>query len=242
MTVLLLAGSGEAKTIAQGLLDLNIPAVASLAGATRTPDQLALSTRSGGFGGSPGFKEYLRAQKITAVIDATHPFASRITARTADTCKELNIPYLYCCRPGWSAEPGDQWTEIAKEEEAVEHMALGATVFLGTGRQTLARFANLEGRHVICRQIDPPTQPFPFSGGEYLIGRPPFPVAEEKALFARLGVDWLIVKNAGGQPSRTKLAAANELGIPVLMIRRPALPDALVVETADAAIRWAQTL
>jgi len=94
----------------------------------------------------------------------------------------------------------------------------------------------------MCGPIDPPTAPFPFEGGEYLIGRPPFPVEREKDLFRALGIDWLVVKNAGGTPSRTKLTAAGDLGLPVLMIKRPALPQALVVETVEEAVAWARAL
>jgi precorrin-6A/cobalt-precorrin-6A reductase len=115
-------------------------------------------------------------------------------------------------------------------------------VFLGTGRQTLVRFANLAGCRVICRQIDPPDGPFPFAGGEFLIGRPPFSVADEAALFAALGVDWLIVKNAGGAASRTKLTAARQLGIPVLMIARPEQGSWPVVHDLDAALDWVARL
>ena len=132
--------------------------------------------------------------------------------------------------------------EIAREEDAAAHIPLGATVFLGTGRQTLARFANLAGRAVICRQIDPPESPFPFPGGRYLIGRPPFSTEDEVALFDKLGVDWLIVKNAGGDASRTKLTAAAQLGIPVLMIARPKGGDWPVVHDVDAALAWVDGL
>lgn len=240
MTLLLLAGSGEAKRIAWALTDSGVNVIASLAGATRSPDPLPVQTRIGGFGGDPGFRAFLKKAGITAVLDATHPFAAQITARTARICADLGLPYLYCCRQGWTAETGDNWTMIDREEDAAAHIPMGATVFLGTGRQTLERFRNLEGRRVICRQIDPPTAPFPFDGGEYLIGRPPFPVEREKELFRALGIDWLIVKNAGGTPSRTKLTAAGALGLPVLMIKRPPLPDAPVVETVEEAVAWAR--
>lgn len=242
MKLLLLAGSGEAKQIAHTLAKTGIQVVASLAGATRAPDPLPVPTRVGGFGGADGFVSYLDAEKITAVLDATHPFADRITQRTASICAARGLPYLYCCRPGWNAEPGDRWTEIAREEDAAAHIPLGETVFLGTGRQTLHRFANLEGRRVICRQIDPPTAPFPFEGGEFLIGRPPFSVSQEKELFKKALIDWIVVKNAGGTPSRTKLTAAGDLGIPVLMIKRPPPPDALCVQSVEEAMAWVQSL
>jgi len=242
MTILVLAGTSEGKEIATSLAALGVRAVASLAGATRAPKPLDLPTRVGGFGGEEGFLDYLKVAKIKAVIDATHPFASQITDRTAGVCATLNMPYLQVLRPAWESQEGDNWAEIAREETAADFIPLGATVFLGTGRQTLDRFTGLEGRRVICRQIDPPTAPFPFEGGEFLIGRPPFPVEREKTLFAALGVEWIVVKNAGGVASATKLTAARELGIPVLMIARPPMPDAMRVATVGEAVSWVQSL
>lgn len=240
MTLLLLAGTGDARRIADELVGKDV--VASLAGATRQPDPLPMATRHGGFGGAKGFADYLTENRISAVLDATHPYASRITARSARVCQDRGIPFLQVLRPGWTAEPGDNWTEIAQEEDAASHIPKGATVFLGTGRQTLGRFANLAGCKVICRQIDPPTGPFPFAGGEFLVGRPPFSVEDEVALFAARRIDWLIVKNAGGAASRTKLTAANRLGIPVLMLARPAAGDWATVSSIDAALAWVRGL
>lgn len=237
LRVLLLAGTAEARAIAGGLAAMpGVAAQASLAGAVRAPAALPLPTRIGGFGGEDGFAEFLRAQRIAQVIDATHPFAHRISARSARVCEPLGTGYLQVLRPAWAPGPGDRWTPIATEEDAARHIPEGATVFLATGRQTLDRFANLGGRRLICRQIDPPGAPFPYPGGEYLVGRPPFSVAGEAALFARLGVDWLVVKNAGGTASRAKLDAARALGLPVAMIDRPPQLDAPRVGTAQAAL------
>lgn len=236
MTLLLLAGTGDARQIATQLVGTDV--VASLAGATRTPDPLPIATRYGGFGGGAGFADYLAENNISAVLDATHPYASQITARSAQICQTRGIPFMQFLRPGWVPEPGDNWTEIAREEDAANHIPPGATVFLGTGRQTLDRFSNLAGCKVICRQIDPPTAPFPFAGGEFLVGRPPFSAADEIALFSKRKIDWLIVKNAGGTASRTKLTAANRLRIPVLMLARPVQGDWPTVDTTDAALDW----
>ncbi|MDO6590685.1 cobalt-precorrin-6A reductase [Loktanella sp. D2R18] len=240
MTLLILGGTGDARRIAQSLQGAD--AIISLAGATRAPEPLSLPTRIGGFGGDEGFRAFLRDNHITAVLDATHPFADNITQRTARICAKLNLPYLQMLRPGWVAEPGDDWTEITREEDAVDHIPLGSVVFLGTGRQTLNRFANLTGREVICRQIDPPKGPFPFAGGRFLVGRPPFSVEAEMQLFSALRATHLVVKNAGGAASRTKLTAANHLGIRVLMVARPPRGDWPIVESIDAALGWVRAL
>lgn len=238
--ILLLAGTNGAREIAQGLADESIPAIASLAGATRDPAKLAIKTRSGGFGGAEPFADFLRQNGITAIVDATHAFASRISARTVKIAADLNLPYLQLLRPEWQPQEGDDWVFLDTEKQAADHIPVGATAFLATGRQTLDQFSNLDGRRLICRQIDPPNGPFPFENGEFLVGRPPFSIAEEVELFTRLGINWLVVKNAGGQASRSKLDAARQLKIPVALINRPPLLDVARVETAAAAIDWAR--
>ena len=240
MTLLILGGTGEGRQIAEALAGSD--AIVSLAGATRAPAALPLPTRVGGFHGEAGFRRYLDDHGITSVLDATHPFARKITERTARICAERAIPYLQVLRPPWTAVAGDRWTEITREDEAADHIPQGATVFLATGRQTLDGFANLKGRRVICRQIDPPAAPFPFSGGRFLVGRPPFSVTEETALFRDLGIDWLVVKNAGGAASATKLTAARNLGLPVLVIARPPQGDWPVVDSVPAALSWVDAL
>lgn len=242
MKLLLLAGTGEAQAVARALAEKGIPAVASLAGATRAPKPTGLPTRIGGFGGDEGFARYLEAEGITAVVDATHPYAHRISIRTAKVCKEKSIPYVQILRRGWVPEAGDLWTEVACEEDVAALVPEGAVVFLATGRQTLDRFSNLGHAELICRQIDPPDRPFPFVNGRFLVGRPPFSVEEERELFQRLGVDWLVVKNAGGAAAMAKLVAARELGVRVAMIVRPPQPDALKVASVAEALAWVDGL
>ncbi len=239
VTILLLAGTSEARDIAAGLARARRDAVVSLAEDRRAAGAFALPVRLGGFGGPDGFRAYVKDAGISAVVDATHPYAAEISNRTAAICTALGLPYLHVVRAPWVPQDGDTWTEIAREEEAAEIIPEHTTVFLGTGRRSLHRFAGLEGRRVICRLIDPPTAPFPFEGGEFLIGRPPFAVAREVSVFTQLGIDWIVVKNAGGEASATKLIAARMLGIPVLMIARPKMPLALRVETAQDAVAWA---
>ncbi|MBU2993401.1 cobalt-precorrin-6A reductase [Octadecabacter sp. 1_MG-2023] len=246
MTVLLLAGTGEAKRIAWGLADKGRRVVASLAGATRSPDPLPVPTRIGGFGGEDAFREYLAAEGISAVLDATHPFADQITDRTARVCAALEIPYCQVLRPEWSAQDDDNWTAIAAPRDVADLVPKGAVVFLGTGRQTLPEFANLEGRRVLARMIDPPTTPFPFEGGEFVIGRPPFDLKSEMRLFKALGVTHLVVKNSGGTGGRPKLDAAREMGLPVFLLDRPKAPElsetATRVETVQGALAWVAAL
>jgi precorrin-6A/cobalt-precorrin-6A reductase len=240
MRLLLLAGTTEARLIARALATAQLPAIASLAGATRTPQPLALPTRIGGFGGSEGFRAFLQTNAITAVLDATHPFATAISLRSAAICQAHGVPYMQFLRPAWIPAEGDRWTFLNTESDAARHIPQDATVFLATGRQSLDRFADLAGRRLFVRVVDPQTDPFPYPPGAWVVGRPPFTLMQECDLFLRLKVDWLVVKNSGGSSSRTKLDAARELGIPVAMLRRPPQPEGPKISTVSAAVAWAR--
>ncbi len=243
MKLLLLAGTSDARRLAVKLAqEPQIDVIASLAGVTREPTDLPVPMRSGGFGGRAEFATYLQDNKIDAVVDATHPFAVNISKRSFEVAQEMSLPYLQIMRPAWQPQIDDQWTFVKDEAAAAAHVPIGDVVFLATGRQTLHRFENMTGRKLICRQIDKSEGEFPFEGGEYLIGRPPFSVEEEVELFTRYKVDWLVVKNAGGKLSQSKLVAARQLQMPVLMIRRPPLLDCKQVETSQAALDWVRGL
>lgn len=242
MTLLLLAGTSDARRLALALAERGIPAVASLAGATREPVALPLPTRHGGFGGAEGFAAFLEAERISAVVDATHPFAARITERTHAVCGSRGLPLLRVERPGWTPGPGDRWTFVADEAEATRLIPEDASVFLATGRQSLPAWADLRARAVHLRIIDPPAEPFPFPGG-FVVARPPFDRGAEAGLFRRLGITHLVVKDSGAAEGRSKLNAARDLGIEVLVLRRPPRPkDLVVVPTVEDALAWVSEL
>lgn len=239
MTILLLAGTAEARKIAEGLDRAYVPAIASLAGETAHPTPLPLPTRVGGFGGEDAFRNYLYGKDIKAILDATHPFAAQMSDRAARVAGDLNLPYCQLLRPAWQAGPGDFWTHVDSAAAAVDRIAPGARVFLATGRKSLPAFMQLSHSDVTLRVVDPVAEPFPMPNGRYLVARPPFTVAEERATFEGLGIDTLVVKNAGGAAGKAKLQAARDLGIRVIMINRPPQPEALKVDTVEAAIDWA---
>ena len=237
--VLLLAGTSEAADIAKHLVrSERVNAIASLAGATRAPKALGLPMRIGGFGGAEEFASYLKDESVDIVIDATHPFASKMTQRTARICGELGVKYLLVQRPGWVPEAGDKWFPV-KDIAAVKALIpAGSTVFLATGRQTLSQFAGMQDCRILCRVIDPPESGFPFENGRFVVGRPPFSVQEEVDFFRSEGIDWIVVKNSGGERSKSKLIAARQLGLPVAMIERYAVPECEIVSDAEEACAW----
>lgn len=240
--VLLLGGSTEARIIGHALAARGCGGIASLAGDTRAPADLGLPVRIGGFGGAAAFETFLRAERIGRVIDATHPYAARMGPRSAAICARLGLPYARVLRPAWERLPGERWDEIDAERDAAGIVPPGARVFLATGRKTLEQFRPMADRVLFCRRIDPPRDPFPFPNGGYIVGRPPFSVAQECALFEKLGITCLVMRNAGGDASRSKLDAARRLGLGIVMIRRPPRHEGTVLETAQEAIAWSERI
>lgn len=237
MSLLILGGTGEARDLAAALRG-SPGARVSLAGATRQALDLALPVRRGGFGSAEGFADYLRDESISAVLDATHPFAVRITARSRAVCDRLGVPYRQLLRPPWAPGPGDRWHSAPDAKAAVAKLPPDATVFLATGRQTLGEFVGLGERQVFVRVIDPPKAKFPFGRGRFIVGRAPFAVPDETAMLTALGVDWLVVKNSGGAQGWAKLEAARTLRLPVAMIARPPGPQDRTVRDVAAAVDW----
>ncbi len=243
MRLLLLAGTQDARRITEALCKMvDLSLIASLAGETRNPAPLPCETRIGGFGGRDGFKSYLAEHDFDAVINATHPFAGKMSKTAHEICSEIGVSHLRYLRPEWHRQPNDNWIMVDEEAGVAEHIPQGSRVFLATGHKTLEAFANLASCYLVCRQIDPAERPFPFPNGQFLIGRPPFTVAEEIALFRKLGIDWLVVKNSGGTASRSKLDAARVLGLPVAMIKRPDPPDAPIRASIEDVINWVEAL
>jgi precorrin-6A/cobalt-precorrin-6A reductase len=239
----MLAGTAEARALAAKLdRDGRIDLTVSLAGATQSPLPLEGKLRVGGFGGEREQEKFIFDNGFDAVIDATHPFAARISARTSDICRGLAVPYLGLLRPAWQPGPGDDWRSVATEAEVAEEVAQDDVVFLGTGPGSLDAIGPLDARRVLCRRIDPPEAAFPWPVGNWHVGRPPFDVADEVETFRSEGVTLLVTKNAGGTGGEAKLIAARELGLPVVMIDRPAPPAGDRVETVDQALDWVNRL
>lgn len=226
MNLLLLGGTAEARELATGLAARrDIVTTLSLAGATRRPRAMPVPVRRGGFGGIAGLARYLVAQDIDHVIDATHPFAATMSANADAACRASGGMLWRLERPAWRPGPGDDWRAVADSAAAARHLAdFGRRVFLSVGSRSLAPFAAVPGKHWIVRVIDPPDPSPAFDDWTLIQARPPFTLADEIALLAREQVEVLVTKNSGAPATAAKLAAARELGVPVVMIERPALP------------------
>jgi precorrin-6A/cobalt-precorrin-6A reductase len=240
--LLILGGTGEAAALARTLVgDLGdrLEITTSLAGRTRSPAALPGRVRSGGFGGAAAMADYLNDHGVDAVIDATHPFAAQISTNAATACDAAAVPRLVLSRPGWNAQPGDNWVEFENIDEAAQGLSrLGQRAFLTVGVQELSPFASLADIWFLVRLVEVPTDPLPLANHEIITGRGPFSVADELTLMESHKIDVLVTKASGGDSTAAKLEAARRLGLPVAMVRRPPAPPGLAVDEVPAAVNW----
>jgi precorrin-6A/cobalt-precorrin-6A reductase len=237
--VLVLGGTGEARELAAALTRDGLPVISSLAGRVASPRLPQGEVRVGGFGGPEGLARWLLDNDIAAVVDATHPFAQRISSSAAIACERAEVPLLRLERPGWSEGPDDDWRWVDDTESAAAAVpALGGRVFLTTGRQGLAAFADLAAWFLV-RCIDPPEPPLP-ERHDLVLDRGPYTLDGELALIDRHRIDLVVTKDSGGRLTEAKLEAARSRGLPVIVIRRPPRPQMPTVEDVPSALAWLQ--
>jgi precorrin-6A/cobalt-precorrin-6A reductase len=239
--VLILGGTAEARQLAALLTDQGLRVVSSLAGRVSAPRRPAGEVRTGGFGGVEGLAAYLDDHEIAAVVDATHPFAARITANAVAAGRRTGTPLLVVRRPPWTAGDGDTWHPVPDLAAAASTIGSltgpDGRVLLTTGRQETAAFSTLPQRFWL-RAVEPPDGPLP-ARCEVVLARGPFALDGERSLLRDLGIDVLVTKNSGGPMTGAKLTAARELRLPVIMVERPALPSGIItVDDARSALAW----
>ncbi|WP_233885040.1 cobalt-precorrin-6A reductase [Paraburkholderia flagellata] len=219
--ILLLGGTGDALAIARTLGPQH---VYSLAGLGRVPADLACAVRVGGFGGAEGLARFLADEDIALVFDATHPYAAQISANAARACVAAHVPYWALRRAPWQPQPGDDWRMVSGWPGVVEALAPFARPLFTLGREPLAHLNEVpEQQHwtVRCLEAHPG-----HARARIIDARGPFAAEGERALFIEAHIDVVVSKNSGGAATEAKLAVAREMGLPVVMMQRPPLPDA----------------
>jgi precorrin-6A/cobalt-precorrin-6A reductase len=237
--LLILGGSTEASALAKALADAEISATLSYAGRVSNPRSQPIPHRVGGFGGTAGLEAFLRDNDITFVVDATHPFAAQMSHHAVAACRKAKVPLLALTRPPWQPQPGDDWRSTADITGAVEALhGPACRVMLAIGRLHLASFSDQPQHHYLLRLVDPPATPLPLPNHTVVVSRGPFTLAGDTALMRELRIEKVVTKNSGGSAAVAKLHAARELGIPVVMIERPALPARRQVDSVAEVFHW----
>lgn len=243
MRILILGGTSEARALAQRVAGGDAyQATLSLAGRTRNPWLPPIPFRIGGFGGVDGLRDYLAAEAIEAVIDATHPFAVQMSDNARQACAAAQIPLAVLTRPEWVAQEGDRWIVVDDIEAAVD--ALGDAprrVLLTHGRLGFAAFARRPQHDYLVRTIDRPDDLELLPKHRLMLERGPFDTAAELRLLRDERIDVIVSKNSGGAATYPKIEAARELGLAVVMIRRPRSEAVAELFDVESVMAWLAT-
>lgn len=216
--ILLLGGVTEALAIARTLGPEHIY---SLAGVGRVPTDLTCQVRVGGYGGSEGLAQFVRNERISLILDATHPYAAQISRNAAEAARASGVPCWALRRPAWQPQPGDDWREVADWAELVEALKPFKRPLFTLGREPLQHLDEIPAEQFwTLRALDV----YPGNERCEVIGaRGPFLIEDERALFQERRIDVLISKNSGSTATEPKLEVARERGVPVLVLKRPVL-------------------
>ena len=236
--VLVLGGTTEASQLAVALAAAQVNAIFSYAGRTESPLAQPLPMRVGGFGGVEGLSAWLQQQRITHVVDATHPFAAQMSRHAVAACAATGTPLLALERPAWRAQPGDYWHLVPDMASAASALPeTPARVFLAIGRQHVEPFLTRTAHWFLLRLVDA-TVAMPADRGHIVLARGPFNEAEDTALLRAHRITHVVAKNSGGSGAQAKLGAARALGLPVILIERPSIPLRPTVSRVDAVLNW----
>lgn len=237
--ILILGGTSEASALAQAVAAAGLRTTLSYAGRTAHPRTQPVAVRVGGFGGVAGLADYLRAEGVTHLVDATHPFAARMSANAAAASAEAGVPFIALTRPAWEPVVGDRWTRVGDIDGAVAALdGAGRRVMLALGRMHVDAFAVRSQHRYLLRFVDRPDVPPALPLHDLVIDRGPFTVAGDTALMRAHGTELVVCKNAGGDGASAKLAVARLLGVPVVMIDRPWLPPRDAVKSVAEVLDW----
>ena len=238
--LLILGGTGEARALAEGAAAAypgRLQVVSSLAGRLSRPPVLPGTVRVGGFGGSGGLARYLSEESIHMVIDATHPFAQVISANADQACEDAGVPRLALVRAASPRPKGLRWIEARDLDHAAGLLLSSARrVFLAVGRRGLEAFSHLTGVWFLVRLVESADNPLPLSQCTVVTGRPPDSLEEERRLLSTHVIDAMVIKDSGS--GEAKIAAAQELGVAVVAVRRPPPPPGESRATVDEALTW----
>ena len=242
MRVLILGGTQEAFQLAEHLAAQGgVDFISSLAGRTREPRMPKGQVRTGGFGGAEGLACYLREEHITHLVNATHPFAAQMSTNAVAAAETAGIPLLRLLRPAWTARRDDRWVAARDAAEAAEQCRReGGRIFLTLGSGEIDAFAEIHNAHFLVRMVDAPER-LPLRDCHVITARGPFSLQEEMRLLAEHHIGLIVAKNSGGDATYAKIEAARRMGLPVIMIERPAIaldPRSRAVASVEDVVAW----
>ena len=237
--ILIIGGTNEGNILASFLENHNFEYIISYAGIVEEVYKKTFRKRVGGFGGKTGILDFIKKNKITHVIDASHPFSIKISVNTFNVCESCNIPIVNFTRKPWAEKKGDNWIKVRNFEESVNHLKGKAkNVFLAIGKKNLHVYKKYSQHFYLLRVINNNNITNFFPNQKYITYDPSYNVKEEVKVLKNYKIDVIVSKNSGGELAYCKIVAARKLKIPVIIIARPKSLNLKKVYNLESVLRW----
>ncbi len=234
-----MGGTGEARNLSFLIKKANLKAVISYSGAVSKTNKQPLPKRTGGFGGANGLAKYIIEEKITHLVDATHPFANQISENAILAAKETQVHFVALERDAWKPKRVDQWTKVKDIEDAIQLLdGPRERIFLAIGRHEVKKFETKKHHFYLLRIIENTPVNFDTPSFEIIYDKGPFKYKNDKMLLLKYNITKIITKNSGGLGAKAKLDVARDLNIPIIMIDRPIISPRYILNSPDKVFNW----
>lgn len=223
MKILVIGGTADGRYLATELFKLGFDVIYSIAGIVRKAT-LPCPVISGGFTQFGGLAKYVADHHITHFVDATHPFAEKMSNKIALVSNALSITAIRFHRKQWIKHANDNWIECSQWQGVIEKTISHHSLFITAGQITQDVLNQLatQSKHVLIRTAMPMRINLP-ENVTWIKAIGPFQLDHEQQLIKQYQIDAIISKNSGGDSTYAKIQAAAQAGIPVYQFKRPDL-------------------
>jgi precorrin-6A/cobalt-precorrin-6A reductase len=204
--ILLLGGTSETAPLAEALAEAGFSVLVSTA--TDVPldvgDHPGISRRRGPLD-IRGIRLLTMERNIQAIVDASHPYASNVSALARRAAESLKIPYFAWWRPSALAGEDQIFQAVDHEDAARIAFSFGRPVLLTTGSRNLRPYVAESvktGIRLVARVLDhsdsiraceeagiPPEN--------VIAGRGPFSLEQNLSAISDFGIGVIVTKDSG---------------------------------------------
>ena len=217
MRFVVFSGTADGRELCEWLSGRGVPVVACVATEYGAEMMKTCAVHTGRMD-EDGMRGFLKKDDI--VIDATHPYADKVSENIYSVCSEKKITYLRLLRGEMSC---DGAVYVKSAAAAAEYLkGKDGRVFVSTGSKELGEFSCI-GERVTARVLDTPAvrEKCGALGIKNVLYKTP-PFSYEVDLRDMEGCRYLVTKDGGktgGMPE--KLRAAETLGMETIIVSRP---------------------
>ena len=244
-TVWLLAGTGDGPPLAAALISqgwqVHVSVVSDMA-AHPYRGMAVEAIHVGALGGSQAISQWLQRIPVDWVVDATHPFALRISDQLNQACKGTGQKLVRFERP---MEASGKAVVLGSMADLVDQPLSGRRLLIALGARQLvaaATVARQAGATVFARVLPSPMSLIQAAAAglppEHLaVVRPlhgPEPGALEAAVCRRWSITDVVCRQSGGATEALWARLSMEMGFGLWLLRRPApIAEVPVVNSVD---------